>query len=240
MGELQRLDKILSNLGYGSRKDIKKDIKKGLVSVDGRLADDGKLKLDPEKSEIIYNGELVNYRKFIYLMLNKPQGLVSSTRDPLTSTVVDLLSHDYKAFDPFPAGRLDKDTEGLILLTNDGQLAHRLLSPKNYIDKKYFFHVLGNLEDNHIEEMAKGVVLDDGYKTLSADLEILTSGEVSKGYLTIREGKFHQVKRMFKSLDLEVTYLKRVSISGLELDPSLGLGEYRELTEFELSLLTRD
>lgn len=234
MSKLERLDKILSNLGYGSRKEIKKIIKDGRVKVDDKIILENQFKVDPFKREIFLDGEKIDYRQFIYLMMNKPQGVVSATYDPSLTTVVDLISPEYGVFEPFPAGRLDRDTEGLILLTNNGKMAHRLLSPKSRVGKKYFVYVEGYVEEEHKEIFKQGLVLDDGYKTLPGDLEIIEADVFSKVYLTIYEGKFHQVKRMFQALAMEVNYLKRISLGPLYLDPSLEEGQYRELNEEEI------
>ncbi len=224
-------------MGYGSRKDVKNFIKKGFIKVNNELVLDNSIKLDPYSDIIHFKEEEVNYRKYIYLMMNKPQGLVSSTDDPLTRTVIDILSPDYQIFDPFPAGRLDKDTEGLLLITNDGQLAHRLLSPKNRVNKVYYVEVDGYVDESYIDKFKDGIVLDDGYKTLPAELEIIKSDIISEVKLTIQEGKYHQVKRMFESVSMRVVYLKRISMGPLELDSNLEVGEYRELTKDEINLL---
>ncbi len=233
----ERLDKILSNMGYGSRKDVKKIIKSGRVKVNGEIFKKNDVKINPYEDIIIIDGIELEYREYIYLMMNKPQDVVSSTDDPANRTVLDLIDEKYLIFNPFPAGRLDKDTEGLILLTNDGKLAHRILSPKNEIGKTYYVEVDGFVDESHINRFKEGIVLDDGYKTMPADLEILESDVFSKIKLTIKEGKYHQVKRMFKALNMEVVYLKRLSIGKLELDEQLELGEYRELTEKEVEIL---
>jgi 16S rRNA pseudouridine516 synthase len=237
MAKVERLDKVLANMGYGSRKDVKKFIKSGLVKVNGRLVNDNEFKVSPYEDEIIIRGEEVNYKEYIYLLMNKPQGLVSSTDDPLTQTVIDLLEQEHQIYKPFPVGRLDKDTEGLLLISNDGKLAHELLSPKKHVDKTYYAEIDGTVEDEHIDIFKRGIVLDDGYKTLPAKLEILESGIFSKIHLTIQEGKFHQVKRMFQALDMKVVYLKRISMGPLALDENLEPGKYRELTEEEIKLL---
>lgn len=233
----ERLDKVLSNMGYGSRKDVKKFIKEGRVKVNNIIVFDNEFKVSPYDDEILFNEERVLYKKYIYLMMNKPQGLVSSTDDPRTSTVLDLLSEEYLIYKPFPVGRLDKDTEGFLLISNDGKLAHELLSPKKGVNKKYYVEVDGYVEDKYIEIFKKGITLDDGYKTLPADLEIINGNIVSKVFLTIQEGKFHQVKRMFQSFEMKVLYLKRVSMGQLSLDKFLNLGEYRELTDEEIFIL---
>lgn len=237
MGKKERLDKILSNMGYGSRKDIKKIIKEGNVEVNGKIITINDFKVNPYEDDISINGEKILYREHIYIMMNKPQGVVSSTDDPINKTVLDLIDEEYLVFNPFPAGRLDKDTEGLLLLTNDGKLAHNLLSPKREVEKTYYVKVDGYVDKKHEEKFAKGIVLEDGYKTLPAELEIIESDVFSKVKLTIKEGKFHQVKRMFESLNMKVVYLKRISIGPLKLDDNLSLGEYRELTEKEIKLL---
>ncbi len=235
MSKVQRLDKVLANMGYGSRKEVKSLIKEGSVSVNKLTIVKNDFKLNPYIDEIYVNGERLEYREFIYLMMNKPQGLVSSTDDPHTDTVIGLLDEEYLIYRPFPAGRLDKDTEGLLLITNDGQLAHELLSPKKGIYKTYYVEVDGYVEDLHKLDFKKGIILDDGYKTLPADLEIIEAGIISKVNLKIQEGKYHQVKRMFESLSMKVLYLKRTSMGSLKLDEGLSIGEYRELTEEEES-----
>lgn len=237
MGKKQRLDKILANMGYGSRKDVKKLIKEGRVEVNNKIEKKNDLRIDPYNTLIKIDGEKIFYREYIYLMMNKPKGVVSSTDDPVNRTVLDLLDEEYLIFSPFPAGRLDKDTEGLLLLTNDGKLAHELLSPKKRVNKTYYAEVEGFVEESYIDRFKEGIILDDGYKTLPSKLEILESSAFSKVKLTIKEGKFHQVKRMFEAFNMEVVYLKRISMGGLELDKNLSLGEYRELTEKEIQLL---
>lgn len=237
----ERLDKVLSNLGYGSRKEIKSLTKTGAVKIDGVVVKDSSFKFDPFSSTIQLNDEVIKYRKYIYLMMNKPAGYVSSTEDYANETVVDLLDAEYRVFEPFPIGRLDKDTEGLLILSNDGQLAHRLLSPKKHVKKGYYAEVEGKVTEKDIEMFKSGIELEDGYVTMPARLTILESNESSKVEVEIYEGKYHQVKRMFEALSKRVTYLKRIYMGSLYLDSSLELGEYRELSEEELSLLeTRD
>lgn len=237
MGKKQRLDKILSNMGYGSRKDVKKFIKDGRVEINNKLVKENNIRIDPYNSNITFDKSPVVYREYIYLMMNKPQDVVSSTDDPTNETVLDLLEYEHLIFEPFPAGRLDKDTEGFIFLTNDGKLAHELLSPKKGIGKTYYAEIDGYVKEDHISQFEEGIVLDDGYKTLPSKLKILESSIFSKVELTITEGKYHQVKRMFQALDMEVNYLKRISIGPLVLDETLDLGEYRELNEEEIQLL---
>lgn len=232
-----RLDKILSHMGYLSRFEVKKACKQGLISVNNKIVKDYGLQVDTTKDEIILNGEKVVYKEFIYIMLNKPDGYLSATYDKKDKIVLDLIDKKYLAFEPFPVGRLDKDTEGLLVLTNDGKLSHRILSPKKHIPKTYYAKIKGKVDEFDIKEFEKGVTLDDGYVTMPSTLKILKSDEISEIELTIHEGKFHQVKRMFESVGKKVIYLKRISMGKLELDKNLALGEYRELTEEEVKLL---
>lgn len=235
---MERLDKILSNTGIGSRKEVKALIKNGEVKVDGLVAKDSGMQLDPEKSVIEVSGRIIGYRKYIYLLMNKPEGVVSATFDNYDETVIDLLDDEHKAFEPFPVGRLDKDTVGLLLLTNDGELNHRLISPKWHVDKVYYAEIDKQVDEEDVEAFNSGVVLDDGYKCLPAKLEILEAGtDGSKVKVTIQEGKFHQVKRMFKSRGKEVVFLKRTSFGPIDLDENLDRGEYRELTGEEIEVL---
>lgn len=233
----ERLDKVLANLGYGSRKEIKSLAKTGIIKIDGEIVKDSSHKFDPESSVIEVGEEVVRYRKYIYLMMNKPDGYISSTEDCMHETVLDLLEPEDRVFEPFPLGRLDKDTEGLLVLSNDGQLAHRILSPKKHVKKGYYAEVEGVVTEEDIEDFAEGVELEDGYITMPAKLKILESGEISKIELEIYEGKYHQVKRMFEAVGKRVVYLKRIYMGGLNLDESLELGEYRELTDEEVELL---
>ena len=232
-----RIDKLLSNSGFGSRKEVKILLKSKAVEVNGETVRDPKFHVDEKTDEISVAGEPVVYREFIYLMMNKPQGVISATEDRFDETVIDLLTEDEQRFEPFPVGRLDKDTEGLLLITNDGKLAHELLSPKKHVDKTYYARIDSPVTDEDIEAFKQGVTLDDGYETKPAQLHILRSGEESEIELTITEGKFHQVKRMFESVNKQVVFLKRLSMGTLLLDKTLALGEYRELTEEELTKL---
>ena len=235
---MERVDKIISNLGYGSRKEIKALVKKGLVKVDGEIVKDNGLLIDPEKSVININGEDLFYREYIYLMMNKPDGVISATYDNREETVIDLLEVEHQVFDPFPVGRLDKDTVGLLLLTNDGELNHRLISPKWHVDKVYYAKIDKAVDEKDVEAFKNGITLDDGYKCKEGKLEIISSSdEGSEVMVTIQEGKYHQVKRMFEALGKTVVYLKRTEFGGLPLDQDLEEGEYRELTEDELALL---
>ena len=232
-----RLDKLLANMGYGSRKEVKQLLKQKAVRVDDVVVKDAAMKVDTEKQIVTVFGEPVEYTEFIYLMMNKPQGVISATEDNRDETVIDLLDPLHQHFEPFPVGRLDKDTEGFLLITNDGQLAHNLLSPKKHVPKTYYADIEGHVTEADIEAFAQGVTLDDGYHTKPGHLVILEAAEQSKIELTIQEGKFHQVKRMFEAVGKKVTYLKRLSMGDLALDESLALGEYRGLTSEELELL---
>ncbi len=232
-----RIDKILANMGYGSRKEVKKLLKDGGLQVNGDVIKDGKAHVNPEKDSIMLNGEVVEYREFIYLLMNKPQGVISATEDQQDETVIDLLQLEDQVFNPFPVGRLDKDTEGFLIITNDGQLSHQLLSPKRHVPKTYFAVIDGEVTEEDVMAFKEGVTLEDGYHTKPGELVILKSGLTSDIELTITEGKFHQVKRMFESVGKQVVYLKRLSMGPLVLDKDLELGEYRELTDEEVTLL---
>jgi len=230
-----RLDKLLANMGYGSRKEVKQLLKQKAVSVDGTYVKDAAMHVDPEQQNVVVYGERVVYTEFVYYMMNKPPGVISATEDLRDETVIDLLDPLHQHFQPFPVGRLDKDTEGLLLLTNDGVLAHNLLSPKKHVPKVYYAKIEGIVTQEDGEKFARGVELDDGYVTKPGELVILKSGPQSEIELTIQEGKFHQVKRMFEAVGKRVIYLKRLSMGSLQLDESLALGEYRELTPDELA-----
>lgn len=240
MSKQERVDKVLANLGYGSRKDIKKLCKSGEVKVDGEVIRNSSYKFNPEISVITIADQEIMYRDYIYLMMNKPQGVISATFDNMHETVVDIIADEFRALEPFPVGRLDKDTEGLMLISNDGKLSYRLLSPKRQIPKTYYAEVDGFVTEEDVRAFKQGVYImdeDDEYKTLPASLNIIESADVSKVEVTIVEGKFHQVKRMFLAVNKEVMYLKRISIGSLSLDEDLELGEYRELTDGELNEL---
>ena len=224
-----RLDKYIGHTTLLSRAESKKIIKKGVL-VNGNIVKTPDFKIDEFNDEVIVNEKKLIYQKYIYIMMNKPKGVISATEDSISRTVIDLLEEKDCIFEPFPVGRLDKDTEGLMLLTNDGNLGHQLTSPKKDVN--------GVLKVEHIPYLKEGIILEDGYKCKSAKLDILTS-DVSKStaYIYVTEGKFHQVKRMMKALGCEVTYLKRLSIGELVLDETLELGKYRYLTEQELKKL---
>jgi len=232
-----RLDKFLSNSGKGSRKDIKAILKSKSVTVNGTLVSDGSVHIDESADDICINGEKVIYKKFIYLMLNKPQGYVSAVYDKHLPVVTDLITDNYLHFDVFPVGRLDIDTEGLLILTNDGDLTHRVLSPKSHVNKTYFVRCALPVEDSCKDAFREGVILDDGYKTMPAQLE--KCPDAHECLLTIMEGKFHQVKRMMEAVGNKVIYLKRIKMGSLTLDEALPLGEIRELTEHEVTLLLK-
>lgn len=233
-----RLDKYLSDMGAGTRSELKKEIRRSGVSVDGTVVTDPGFSVSAS-SRVVFRGSVISYEEFVYYMLNKPAGIISASEDSREATVVDLIPEP-KRRDLFPVGRLDRDTEGLLIITNDGALSHRLLSPKHHVDKVYYVRVSGILTDNDVELFSDGLVLTDGLECLPADLKILSVSEddyTSEAEVTIREGKFHQVKRMFSSIGAEVLYLKRLSMGPVVLDPELSPGESRRLTADEMSLL---
>lgn len=232
---MTRLDKILSHLGYGSRKEVKEIIRKGYVFVNGIQILNDDYKVNELDDEIILDGEEIRYDEFVYIMLNKPQDVISATYDPRYKTVCDLVP-EYQKMGIFPVGRLDIDTEGLLIITNDGELAHKLLSPKYHVFKKYYVEFSGVFKDSYFKSFEKGIILDDGYQTLPAKVEIIDDNHA---YVYIREGKYHQVKRMFDSLSMHVEYLRRVAFGDIEIDENLQLGEWRKLTLDELNSLKR-
>ena len=234
-----RLDKYLADMGCGTRQEVKKLIRSGQVSVNGAVVKKPETKVEQTVHEDCLNGEKVGYESFEYYMLNKPAGVISATEDRSCQTVVDLIQ-EKKRKDLFPVGRLDKDTEGLLLITNDGELAHRLLSPKKHVDKCYFARVSGKVTEDDVRSFENGVnigSLEQPEITMPGKLEIITSDEISQIHLTIQEGKFHQVKRMFRAVGKEVIYLKRLRMGTLVLDENLNIGEYRPLTKEELEKL---
>lgn len=232
-----RLDKFLANAGVGSRKEVKALLKKRCVTVNGQLAKDSSVHVDEMNDSITVNGNPIYYQKYTYIMLHKPSGVISATEDKQDKTVIELLSHDLQKFKPFPVGRLDKDTEGLLILTNDGQLAHELLSPKKHVTKTYFAKIKGEVTEADCMAFANGVTLDDGYRTKPATLRILKQGAQSEVEIMITEGKYHQIKRMFRAVDKQVAYLKRTTMGKLHLDKALKKGEYRQLCVEEVKLL---
>ncbi len=238
-----RLDKLLAHTGFGTRKEVKKIIKEGYIEVNGDIAKNPGLKVDPDVDEIRVGGERIYYEEFVYFMLNKPAGVISATEDYIHETVIDLLEPADSVQDPHPVGRLDIDTEGLLILTNDGQLTHQLTSPKKKVDKEYYALIEGIVTEEDIMQFEEGIVLqeeEEDYTTMPAKLDIVSVDEEaneSEIYVTIQEGKFHQVKRMFHAVGKEVLYLKRVRMNTLKLDEDLPLGEYRRLTEQEIQQL---
>lgn len=231
---MERLDKIISATGKKSRREVREMVRQGRVLVDGKPAPAADMKVDPQTAVILLDGEPLGYEKFTYVMLHKPAGVLTATEDRRQETVLDLLPPELCRRALSPVGRLDKDTEGLLLLTNDGQLAHRLLSPKSHVDKVYYARVDGALEPGDIAAFAAGMTLGDGLECLPAGLEILSPTEA---LVTLREGKFHQVKRMLAARGKPVLYLKRLSMGRLRLDPALAPGAWRMLTEEERSAL---
>ena len=231
---MERLDKIISATGKKSRREVREMVRQGRVLVDGKPAPAADMKVDPQTAVILLDGEPLGYEKFTYVMLHKPAGVLTATEDRRQETVLDLLPPELRRRALSPVGRLDKDTEGLLLLTNDGQLAHRLLSPKSHVDKVYSARVDGALEPGDIAAFAAGMTLGDGLECLPAGLEILSPTEA---FVTLREGKFHQVKRMLAARGKPVLYLKRLSMGRLRLDPALAPGAWRMLTEEERSAL---
>ena len=236
-----RLDKWLAEMTEGSRADVKKWIRQGRVSVNGTKAQSPETKLDPGKDQVTLDGERIEYEQFCYYMLNKPAGVVSATIDREHRTVLDLLQ-EVNVSNLFPVGRLDMDTEGLLLLTNDGALAHELLSPRKHVDKTYFVRIVGNLSDADVKRLEQGMDIGDEKLTLPAKVSCLEQFSAEKEQavtITIREGRYHQVKRMFAKVGHPVLYLQRVSMGTLTLDDSLKTGEYRELTADEIAALKR-
>ncbi|MFV0364337.1 MAG: pseudouridine synthase [Suipraeoptans sp.] len=237
---MMRLDKYLSNMGLGTRSEVKKDISKGIVKINGSVITKSETKLDPHKDKVMHNEVPVSYSKNIYYMLNKPSGILSATKDHKSKTVIDLIASKRKA-SLFPIGRLDKDTEGLLIITNDGILAHNLLSPVKHVDKKYKAKITGRLSCDDINSLEQGLNIgtkDTPEITMPSRIEILEEyDDFSIIYLTIQEGKYHQVKRMIGAVGQTVIYLKRVSMGALHLDEKLAPGEYRELSPDEVDLL---
>lgn len=233
---MERLDKLLAGTGKWSRREVKALVRQGLVRVDDRLAASAEDKLDPAAAIVTVAGETISLCRFTYVMLHKPAGVLTATEDRKQPTVLDLLPPELRRIGLAPVGRLDKDTEGLLLLTNDGELAHRLLSPKYHVDKRYLARVDGELSAADTEAFARGMTLGDGLECLPAGLEVLPDRVC---IVTLREGKFHQVKRMLAARGAPVLYLKRLSMGPLTLDDSLAAGAYRLLRAEEISALYR-
>ena len=228
---LMRLDKFLSELGVASRKELRQIIKSGRVLVNGAAVNAPEHKLDPERDTVVLDGETLSYVKFRYFMLDKPSGVLSATEDRRQKTVLDLLPPELQALELFPVGRLDKDTSGLLLLTNDGDFAHRVISPKSEVEKLYYAKVDGVPDESDAAVFAEGIVLGDGTKCLPAKLEPLGCGEC---LVTVMEGKYHQVKRMLASRGKPVLELRRLAVGGLALDTASEPGQWRELGEDDL------
>ena len=230
-----RLDKYLAEMGVGTRQEVKKQIRQGKAAVNGTVVKTADTKIDETSDEVTISGRNISYVSYEYYMLNKPGGVVSATEDRRDTTVIDLIK-DKKRKDLFPVGRLDKDTEGLLLITNDGDLAHRLLAPKKHVDKVYYAKIDGMVTEEDVKRFAEGIDIgaEEEEMTRPAKLDIMKSAEESEIRLTIHEGKFHQVKRMFLAVGKEVTYLKRERMGPLCLDENLKPGEYRLLTEEEI------
>lgn len=233
---MERLDKLLAGTGKWSRREVKALVRQGLVRVDGRLSASAEDKLDPAAAIITVAGETISLCRFTYVMLHKPAGVLTATEDRKQPTVLDLLPPELRRIGLAPVGRLDKDTEGLLLLTNDGELAHRLLSPKYHVEKRYFARVDGELSATDAEAFARGMTLGGGLECLPAGLELLPGHAC---IVTLREGKFHQVKRMLAARGAPVLYLKRLSMGPLVLEDSLAAGAYRLLRAEEISALYR-
>ena len=233
MAKLVRLDKFLCDMELGTRSEVKIYLKKGFVTVDGIIQKSPDFKIDPDTHEIAFQGKVLTYQEFYYYMLHKPAGVITATEDKVQKTVMSLLGEDARK-DLFPVGRLDKDTEGLLLITNDGELSHALLIPRKHVPKTYFVEVPERLDLGQIEALEQGLDIGDDKKTLPAKVEILDDTHIN---LTICEGRYHQVKRMLKAVGSEVLYLKRVSFGTLTLDDTLEKGSYRPLTEEEITAL---
>lgn len=237
-----RIDKFLANQDIGSRSQVKQYIKKGMISVNGIVCKSPEQKIDENADQISYNGKVIGYQKHHYYMLNKPSGCVSATNDNLHITVLDLLKASVPVKNLFPVGRLDIDTEGLLLITDDGELSHNLLSPSKHVAKTYFARIDGLATEEHIKAFKEGLDIGDDKPTKPGTLVIKNTDlktQTSEILLTITEGRYHQVKRSFEALGMKVTYLKRLSMGSLTLDEALTPGEFRELTETELQALTR-
>lgn len=239
MKETIRLDKYLADMNVGTRTKVKEYIKKGKVQINKEIVKKPEVKVNIYADEIFVEGRQIKYVDYEYYMLYKPKGVVSATQDKREKTVLDLIFGKNRK-DLFPVGRLDKDTEGLLLITNDGELAHRLLSPKKHVEKTYFAKIQGVITREDVETFREGIDIGEANLTLPAKLLVLKEGMISEIEVTIVEGKFHQVKRMFAAIGKPVLYLKRVSMGSLILDESLQVGEYRPLTEQEKKLLVKE
>lgn len=231
---IMRLDKFFSSQEILSRKDIKTAIRHGAVAINGIPAKNVDIKVNTDSDIVSLNGKEIKYKPFVYIMLNKPKGVVSATDDKINKTVLDLVPDQLKRNDLFPAGRLDKDSEGFVLITNDGDFAHKILSPKKHVPKKYVVELDGRVTKDIIKAMRDGVTLSDGSLCKSADVKLLNDNAESTVEIVLSEGKYHQIKRMFGLFDLGVNSLKRISIGGLELDENLAPGKCREMLHKEV------
>lgn len=229
-----RLDKFLSGQGVGARKEIRNFIKNGLIQINDKKAISADQKIDTDQDCIFYNGDKITYKQFVYFMMNKPQGIISASNDPKQTTVVDLLPETVRRPGLFPAGRLDKDTEGLLIITDDGDFAHSILSPKKHVWKNYYVIVDGSLDEEEKNMIENGMTLSDGTQFSPAKLEIIKKEANAEAVIMIHEGKFHQIKRMFGELSKKVVYLKRLSVGNISLDETLKPGEYREMAVEEI------
>lgn len=237
-----RLDKYLSEMECASRSDVKKYIKSGRVKVDNEICLKAETKINTDINKITLDLKEIKYEKFSYIMLNKPAGVVSATEDKIDKTVIDLIDKEDMVRGLFPVGRLDKDTVGLLILTNDGDFAHNTLSPKKHINKTYYVEVDGKINEDDLEKFRNGIIIKDKdkeeVKLKSANLEVLDSREdLSKAIITISEGKYHQIKKMFLTVDKKVTYLKRIKFGEIQLDSNLKEGQYRKLNEEEMQMI---
>ena len=243
-GAKMRLDKLLAMLGEGTRTQVRDMVRAGRVTVDGAVVRDAGLQVDAESAAVAVGGRMLSYKSVRHVMMNKPQGTLTAARDKKQPTVMDLLPPMYAAMDCMPAGRLDKDTEGLLVITSDGQLAHRIISPKHDVGKVYFARVDGPLGEKDIEAFAQGFHISDSdgeFDARPARLEILSVSEKeSEARVRVTEGKYHQVKRMFASRGVQVVYLKRLQIGALKLDPALAPGQWREMTDEEVARLEQE
>lgn len=229
-----RIDKFFSEIGKFTRKECAEKLKRGLISVNGEIVKKGEFKVNPDVDVVCYNGEAVTYKKYVYILVNKPTGVVSATEDGRDKTVVDLLPPEMKRLNLFPCGRLDKDTVGLVILTNDGQSAHNALSPKRHVEKKYFFTVADEYTSSDVKAIENGLTLADGYTTKPCKIEPI---DKNSGYITLTEGKYHEIKRLFGARGNKITFLERISFSKITLG-DLPRGEWRYLTEEEEKIFT--
>ena len=236
---MERLDKIIANSGTLSRKEVHRLIKSGAVSVNGITTKDRGFCIDPETAEIKINGQAVSLEKYVYIMLNKPEGVVSATKDPTEKTVVDLVPTEFKKKNLFPAGRLDRNTTGFVLITDNGDFAHKILSPKNHIEKTYEARLAERIDEESLKKVAEGITLGDGTECLPAKVKVLEDGENPLIEIKICEGKYHQIKRMFAAVGNAVIELKRVKMCQLPLDENLAPGECKILSKEEVELINK-